>query len=212
MDGNNTSYWDRFYSEQHHDIEVPSTFARECVKNMRRGQLLLELGCGNGRDAMFFARSGIKVIACDKSKVAIDDLRRRSKRLDVPHPPSFVCADFSRLGDQYAPDIVYSRFTLHAVAADEASRALRWSFDRLPPGGQLFIEARSIKGSLYGRGEPVGRDEFFQDGHYRRFLRIEELADELRTLGYTIRDAIESAGLAVHDDDDPVLIRMAAEK
>jgi hypothetical protein len=107
-------------------------------------------------------------------------------------------------------DVVYMRFVLHAVPAEVASRALSWASRNLRAGGRIFIEARSVLGSLYGVGTPAGRDAFFQDGHFRRFIRADELVRELRELGFKIDDVCEEAHLAVHGDDDPVVVRVMA--
>lgn len=210
MDGR---YWEHFYNEPHPDLEAPSTFARFCHERLRPGDALFELGCGNGRDALYFASLGLRVVACDQSSTAIEHLGLRSTDHRFPHAPQFVAADFTLL-DARQPDldVVYSRFTLHAVTAPEASRALAWSHASLRPGGVLLIEVRSVLGSLYGKGQPAGRDAFLHDGHYRRFVRSDELHGELGALGFDVVDAIESDGLAVYKDDDPVVIRVVARK
>ena len=42
---------------------------------MEAGKELIELGCGNGRDSLFFAKNGINVTGIDASETAIDELR-----------------------------------------------------------------------------------------------------------------------------------------
>lgn len=207
------AYWNRFYSHRQVEIEVPSTFAQHVVGQIRAGARLFELGCGNGRDALYFASRGVRVVACDRSKVAVESLRARPELAAFPHRPEFLAADFQELGAVYQGpphDVVYSRFTMHAVPAEVQAAALAWARSTLAPGGQLLIEARSVKGSLYGRGEQVERDAFIHDGHYRRFLRLDELLAELEGLGFGIASAVETAGVAVFHDDDPVVIRVAA--
>ena len=100
------------------------------------------------------------------------------------------------------------RFILHAIQAEVASIGLRWAFRNLRQGGRLFVEARSVRGSLYGVGRAAGRDAFFQDGHYRRFIRLQELRDEIATVGFRLDESVEADGLAVHGDDNPVVIRL----
>lgn len=209
-------YWNQFYSHAHHELEAPSSFALHVVEAMAQGQRLFELGCGNGRDALFFASRGLQVTACDRSRVAVETLKARPDLGRFRHRPEFLVADFAELDQAFrpgpgeAPDLVYSRFTLHAVPADVQAAALGWSRRALRPGGRLLIEVRSVKGSLYGKGEPVERDAFIHDGHYRRFVRIEELTSELSALGFAIESATEASGVAVYRDDDPVVIRLVA--
>ena len=69
---------------------------------------------------------------------------------------------------------------------------------------------RSVSGSLYGYGQPAGRDAFIHDGHYRRFIRRDELHDEIVEIGFRVDELIETDGLAVHGGDDPVVIRAFA--
>jgi SAM-dependent methyltransferase len=211
------AYWNAFYAGRHPDIENPSSFARLVLTKLEPGARMFELGCGNGRDALFFAQQGVRMTACDRSAVAIKLLNERPDLASFPHRPRFIEADFARLTDVHDAtheplDAVYSRFTLHAIPADIQSAALRWAADHLRPGGQLLVEVRSVKGSLYGKGEQVERDAFIHDGHYRRFLRLEELTAEVEGLGLEVVEATEAAGVAVYKDDDPVVIRLTARK
>jgi SAM-dependent methyltransferase len=206
-------YWNHFYSHRQMEIETPSSFALHVVTQLRDGAQLFELGCGNGRDALFFAHRGLAVIACDRSQVAVESLQARPDLDRFVYRPRFLVADFLELDRAYAgpaPEVVYSRFTLHAVPAHVQTAALDWTRRMLRPGGTLYIEVRSVKGSLYGKGEPVERDAFVHDNHYRRFLRLEELTAQLLGLGFLIDSATESDGVAVYRDDDPVVIRIAA--
>jgi hypothetical protein len=118
------------------------------------------------------------------------------------------------LDDRHAGDLdaVYMRFVLHAVTQEVASAGLRWASRNLRPGGRLFAEARSVRGSLYGKGRPAGRDAFIQDGHYRRFIRADELRDEIVGTGFRVGEMVEARGLAVRDGDDPVVIRAFATR
>ena len=223
-------YWDAFYGAAHPDLQAPSTFATWCLPMFPPHARLIEFGCGNGRDALFFAQSGNDVIACDQSSVAIEalvarqnkELRENNPRLNIwgfgppsaPFAPNpiFVHGDFTRLEDGRfgSIDVVYSRFTLHAITKAEASMALAWAAKNLRPEGLLAVEVRSVQGDLYGKGEPRERDAFVYNGHYRRFVRLDELRAELSALGFVVQQAIESAGLAVHNNDDPVVIRVIA--
>ncbi len=69
-----------------------------------------------------------------------------------------------------------------------------------------------MRGSLYGKGRPVGRDAFIQDGHYRRFIQLDELRDEIAEIGLRVDDIVEDDGLAIHGSDDPVVIRAFATR
>src|SRR5574341_1576849 len=59
--------------------ETPSQFAISCyddyikTKNVKK---MLELGCGQGRDTLFFASEGIEIEALDYSPVGIERLQK----------------------------------------------------------------------------------------------------------------------------------------
>jgi len=71
--------------------ESPSDFAQKCYKDFKKFGVkrILELGCGQGRDTMFFALNGFDVHAVDSSKVAIESIfqkiGQRNISLDLRH-------------------------------------------------------------------------------------------------------------------------------
>jgi len=203
-------YWNKFYKKG----EVPtdcSTFAASVFDAISHSsEQLFELGCGNGRDAFFFARKGVKTIACDIAET-VTELQRQSK----DNNPKFVRDDFTNLANPYSQKFghIYSRFTLHSVPVEGASRTLKWSFDNLLDGGMLFIEVRSVLDPMCGVGTKVeGERDAWINTHYRRFIRKDELLEELKQLGFTIEYIVEENNLAVYKDDNPVVIRVHARK
>lgn len=210
----NQSYWDRFYEQPHPDLAEPSSFARLCVSLLSPDDSVFEIGCGNGRDALYMARSGLRVFASDPSLTALAEVRSRMQREPFPHRPRLVARPMDNLDDRHAGELeaVYVRFVLHAVTAEVASAGLQWASRNLRPGGRLLVEARSVRGSLYGQGRPAGRDAFMHQGHYRRFIRADELRDEIDGIGFRVDELVEADGLAVRDDDDPVVVRAFATR
>ena len=212
LDLESARYWNRFYKAEHPDIAEPSSFARYSAEYLKPSSMIFEIGCGNGRDSLFFARLGMAVHASDASTIAIEHLRKKFSRERWQDVPYWIARPMEELDDRHARDLdaVYMRFVLHAVPAEIASRGLAWAARNIKPEGLVLIEARSVLGSLYGRGIAAERDAFFQDGHYRRFIRRSELTDELVSLGFEIESVVERDGLAIHEDDDPVVIRVVA--
>src|SRR5688572_23192441 len=113
------AYWNAFYAGRHPDLENPSTFAHHVLTRLEPG-------------ALFFADQGLRVVACDRSAVAIQMLSDRPDLGRFRHRPRFLAADFADLARVYDAsheplDAVYSRFTLHAIPAGVQSAALRWA-------------------------------------------------------------------------------------
>ena len=82
-----SAFWDRIYQTDNSFFgEEPSNFALSCyneyleINNLKK---ILELGCGQGRDTLFFASKGIEITALDYSSVAIDGLIKRAKERNL---------------------------------------------------------------------------------------------------------------------------------
>lgn len=210
---NNIAYWNNYY-----DLEVVPEEASSFAKYIQEyfiasGKRLLELGCGNGRDSLYFSSQGVQVVGVDSSEKIIDKLRKKHKDKNI----LFVCDDFTRTNALYQQqfDYCYSRFTLHAINLEQENYVLRNVYQSLKTGkesGYFFIEVRSIHDDIYGLGEKVGQDSYIYEGHFRRFLRKEELEHRLQENGFQIVSSEENQGFAVFGEQDPMVIRIVAKK
>ena len=202
----NKNYWNKYYLKNL-GFQEPSTFAIHVHNMVSRGDSILELGCGNGRDAFYFANHGIQVYAIDQSETAINQIKEKNIN------PIFICKDISSLNKHfdYKVDHGYARFVLHALSKSEAEKSILFMSQILPKNGYFFSESRSIKSSLYGTGDALENDVFKTD-HKRRFIRKNNLIKQLESTGFKIENITESDGLAVYKDDDPVVIRIIARK
>lgn len=203
-----TNYWSKFYASRS-AVSSPSPFAIHCADLFRPGQRILEIGCGNGRDANYFSENGFPIVAIDKSHEAINSCSRNITNKNAV----FICGeamDILREPDENF-DIVYCRFSLHAMTEKEENGALFAAHGLLKPGGLLCIECRSINDSMARTGEVISPSERI-DGHYRRFIVREELEAKLASLGFAIMQMVESSGLAIFKDEDPIVIRVIASR
>lgn len=204
----NRDYWNQYYRNRICSTE-PSPFAQYVSTLVQPGKTLVDLGCGNGRDALFFAQQGLQVVAIDLSDSAIDQLNQLAVK-----NARFLCADFIA-SDAHKPasyDYAYSRFTIHAINQHQETLLLQAMFRALKSGGKFFIEVRSVNDPLYGRGKAVARNAFFYDNHYRRFIVREELIKALEACGFRVEYAREQTGFAPYGNDDPPVIRIVAAK
>lgn len=202
----NRDYWNIYYQCQICSTE-PSPFARYVATITKSGGRLVDLGCGNGRDALFFADIGLDVVAIDLSDAAIRMLQTLKR--ENPH---FICGDFIN-NSVHQPknyDYAYSRFTIHAINSKQEHLLLSSMYRALKPGGKFFIEVRGIHDPLYGKGEQRERNAFFYNNHYRRFIVMDELVATLKGIGFDVEYAQECTGFAPYGDEDPPIIRIVA--
>ncbi len=204
----NTVYWNQYYKNGVCTQE-PSPFARYVATLVEPGKRMVELGCGNGRDAVFFAAQGLHITALDMSQEAIAQLQSRNIS-----NTEFLCGDFvnSSVHQAESYDYAYSRFTIHSINRNQEQVLLNNLFRGLRIGGKLFIEVRGVNDPLFGKGKQVERNAFFYDNHYRRFIVLDELAEALERRGFRVEYAQERTGFAPYGNDDPPVIRIVAAK
>src|SRR3990167_831622 len=61
----NRQYWIKFYQNNPHLINTPTDFALFCQQYIKPKSLILDIGCGNGRDSYYFGKLNHKVIGID---------------------------------------------------------------------------------------------------------------------------------------------------
>lgn len=204
-----TSYWDKFYRDIL-DLNEPSLFAQMCAGYMKPGESIVELGCGNGRDSIFFYNLKLDVTAIDASKTALSSLEiyRNKDHMNC------ICADFVSWIDRYEEefDHCYSRFTIHAINEMQEEVLLHNVYGVLKKGGLFYIETRSVNDELYGLGKYAGRNAFKYNNHFRRFIVMDELKNKLIKTGFSIVYSEEKRGFAPFGNSNPPIIRIVARK
>jgi len=202
-------HWNTYY--KHSKVPVtPSPYALSVMPQLQCGSTLLEIGSGNGRDTAFFASQGVKVTAIDRSEAAIE----LCKETHQEFPISFLAGVLSDLWYQFGGkkfDAIYCRFVLHAMPLSEEIATLHHCSQLMKPGAHLYIECRSINDPLARKGEILSKTERI-DGHYRRFIVLDELKERLSQASFKVVHAVESDGLSAHGNDNPVVIRLTAER
>lgn len=204
------AYWENYYRINPSPVSE-TAFARYVVRKwLRPGMRLVELGCGNGRDAVYMARHGMDVLALDQCSAEIDFLGKTFRDQQL----RFHAADFSNPDIHETFDAIYSRFTMHAINAAQQAQTLKWCDAHLNPGGLVLIEARGTKNEYYGRGVPVPGDvdAFVYENHYRRFINRADMVRSMREMGWTIHLGVERRGFAPFGNTDYKFMRIIAQK
>lgn len=203
-----TEYWAKYYS-QSKAPDSPSLFAQYCLPLFENRNRILEIGCGNGRDAQFFLKQNLNVVAIDKSLSAINQCKATIRN----EKGQFICCETSQVTEHTTQpfEVIYSRFSLHAMTVTEENMTLTAASHLIEKNGLFCIECRSINDPMANKGEVLSPAERV-DGHYRRFIVMEELIDKLVKNGFSIVYSQESTGFAPHKDEDPMVIRVIAKK
>ena len=186
------AHWNTYYAGGQL-IAEPSSFAQLVAARIQGAARLLEIGCGNGRDSLFFASRGFRVTALDPSQAAIEVCRASpgGERVEFIHGVADKLAS-AHVG---VFDVAYSRFCLHAMTEVEEVDTLNVVQRALQPGAHFYIECRSINDPLARKGEVISPTERIH-GHYRRFIVLDELKARLDRAGFDIQWAEESDNVA----------------
>ena len=197
-------YWNEYYKKNIAPSE-PSNFAKDILKYLESGKKLIELGCGNGRDAIFLSN----VVAIDQCESSINNLKSSVSSDNI----EFVADDFieTKLLERESFDYVYSRFTLHSISEEQENKLINRVYEALKKDGLLLIEVRSVKDEIFGLGEEIARNTYVYNNHSRRFVVLDELV-ELKSIGFEIDFVDENNNYAIYKELNPIVIRIIARK
>ncbi|MEW1751765.1 class I SAM-dependent methyltransferase [Streptomyces angustmyceticus] len=98
----------------------------------------LDLGCGNGGDALWLARQGWQVTAVDISAVAVERLAALARSHDLGDRVTTVWADVRTSFPPGGFDLVCAHY-LHTPFDLDRSTVLRSAAHALRPGGRLLV-------------------------------------------------------------------------
>ena len=201
-------HWDEYYKKDNAP-SFPSPFAEYVASTLSTQQNILEIGCGNGRDSKYFSSKGHHVTGLDRSSTAIE----LCKNIYSDESIEFFFGTITDIAiiSEKKYDLIYARFVIHTMSLKEEVEMLTISYKLLNKNGQFFVECRSINDPLSQKGEKLSQTERI-DGHYRRFIILEELKKRLSQVGFEVTKTIESNGLAEFEEEDPVVIRVNAIK
>ena len=208
-------YWARFYAYGH--TTLPSAFAATVAIELAEPRYIVDLGCGNGRDSVFFAELGHRVVGLDFSGKAIDDNQERAqqkkaddvefKQVDIGAPNALADV-LTRIEDgamqerdaRGARIVIYARFFFHAISEEEEDLVLAALSQCLRSGAMCFFEFRTEK-------DTKGNKRF--GSHYRRFINIDRFVEKAIVGGsFECSYQVEGQGMAKYFDEDPVVGRV----
>lgn len=115
------------------------------VMGSLKGKSVLDVGCGDGENAMNFAKLGARVTGIDISPKAIELARKRAAVNDVTSLTSFVCSPLETVGfPERSFDVIWGDAVLHHLIPDLENvmqRLVRWA----KPGAMvIFAEPMNL--------------------------------------------------------------------
>ena len=203
-------HWNHAHAEQwlRKHSTMQTAFAEEVNKLIPINSTILELGCGEGNDSIYFTQNGHVVTATDFSDVVIrqntekyTDDNLNFKVQNIQQPFNFSDTSF---------DVIYARLSLHYFP-DQATHAIFKEIARvLKPGGVLCFMCKGTEDPIYGQGDKIEDDMYELNGHVRHFFSEEYAKDLLDQAGLTMERA--ESGKEMIYDRESAFVKIIAKK
>ena len=203
--------WDSYYT-----FATPrdaSSFAAQLLDGAGLPRAIVDLGCGDGRDSLAFARGGHAVLGLDRSSRAIELAKRHAEDLPGELRPAYSRCNFADAGELAAaltgarngdePLAFYGRFLLHALPEPTARTLLDTVYAAARPGDRLLLEFRTTDDAKLTKTRWLP---------FRRFVDADALLDELGAQHFDEIETQRGTGLAPQDREDPFIARICATR
>jgi len=165
--------WERKHAAHEHENlrHLPSPLAELIEPKLPPHSNILELGCGVGRDAVFFTSKGHDVIATDSSETVIKqdqehfpDTGVEFGVLDMREPLPYKSETF---------DVIYSNLALHYYSHKQTREIVEEIAGKLKSNGLLVFACKSVDDFHHGNGMEVEKNIFVsKSGHVRHLFSI----------------------------------------
>lgn len=206
------TYWDNYYHSQSRSRRpAPSQFATFVQGELSEPHAIIDVGCGNGRDTMFFSSYENAALGIDGSAAAVENGQFAAEANELP--AKFVSIDVNQKETLFAainggradglPLLIYARFFIHAI--DDAAQAvfLDTCRDVCLRSDKLAFEFRTVRDKSL---------EKVTDSHYRRFVQPSAFLAELERRDFSIDYFVEGFGFAKYKSDDAYVARFLCSK
>lgn len=131
------------------DVEF-STIQDSFLAQLPAGALILDFGCGSGRDSRYFLQKGYRVEACDGSEEMV---KAATRNAGIPVKKML----FSELNEENRYDGIFACASILHVPSKELPDILTRMKWAVKPGGILYVSFK------YGTFEGIRNGRYFTD-------------------------------------------------
>lgn len=200
-------YWSSYYSVSKPEEQLePSQFALFTLEKLvSEESLVIDVGCGDGRDSVLFSNHGYLTLGIDRSREAIEVCLKKSNSFakfgcfSIEDHSLYDFVQSFRFKAKNLEVVIYARFFLHAVNAESEKYFVKFCDHVIEGSGRVFLEFRTLKDSQRPKLAP---------DHYRRFLDPDQVICSFKEIGFECVFFIEGLGYAVKGNEDPHVARL----
>jgi 2-polyprenyl-3-methyl-5-hydroxy-6-metoxy-1,4-benzoquinol methylase len=206
-DGNDVEYWSRVYSGDIIDTKVTlqhSSFClwaceQLCVLGLHptKENIILDVGCGNGRDSYYLCSMGYTVIGIDSAVCPENKHGALFQQHDALNIPEAILR---------TAKVIYARFFLHALTDQQQNEFLNRLAEVCMPGTFIVFETRSMNDPMLQEGRAISKNENFTS-HYRRYQTTHDIEASCKRSSLKMLHCTEVFNVSPALDDNPALLR-----
>lgn len=204
------SYWNQFYGARAASLVMPSQFALFVLGETPDDCSIVDIGCGTGRDTLYFASQGRKAVGVDASVAGVEHCARTasSNGLDATFLASTVdsptlAAEIGRVAALEGPVCIYARFFVHAINDAEEEAFLALASRLCKDGDLLAAEFRTLRDAQLAKETGA---------HYRRYVDPMTFIHRAISHGFASDYFVEGFGYAKYKNDDAHVARCVLRK
>lgn len=153
-------FWNARYADSSYLFGTePNAFLVSRADLLKRGQKVLAVADGEGRNGVWLARQGLDVLAVDISPIALEKAGRLAEQAGVVLETQVVDLlswDWGK--DRF--DAIVAIF-IQFVGSRERQLIHRRIVEALKPGGYLILQGYTPKQLEYGTGGPTSADNLY---------------------------------------------------
>lgn len=204
------SYWNQFYDARASALAMPSQFALFVLGETAGDCAIVDVGCGTGRDALYFSSQGRRVVGIDASVAGVkhcSDLATKNaldaKFIASPIDSPSLTNEVRSVATLDGAICVYARFFIHAINDEEEQAFLTLASSLCAPGGLLAVEFRTLRDAQLSKETGA---------HYRRYVNPLTFIHSAISHGFSSEYFVEGFGYAKYKTDDAHVARCILRK
>ena len=197
------NFWDDYYRNKKF-VFSNSDFSKLVKPYLKENSSIIDIGCGDGRDSIYFAKNKLFTEGIDISKKAIEINKQYENKF-----LKFTVLDLKNINSfNKFYDFAYCRFLFHAINEDIENDLLIWMSNNIK--SSIFIETRILDKDILN----------IKLDHYRRHFQEQDFINKLKSFGFKIIYSKSSKNFSRYKKEynvsdlkhDPLLLRVVISK
>jgi SAM-dependent methyltransferase len=207
------NYWDEMYSKINVFGEGATILAKDAKDIMQKTNIetVLEVGCGQGRDSIYFSELGYNVHAFDISKNAIDFVTKIKNEMNFSKLTPFVHdARIPLPKTNTIYDFVYSNLALQFFEINDLDLIFKNISEQMKPSSSFLFSTKKVGDKYHNFGEKIS-DVAFSYKNITRFFYDQEILEKILSKYFKINtfDSLKHTNL---DDSVSMWWKIHVEK